>query len=495
MILSINVDILLSFVGIYFAKMFSSAEMTLQTQVDGYPMESEKIGQYQDKESVKKIQHAFSAPPPFSDHSSLIESLSNQSDLITGTENQASPSFPSKSSQSGDGETKAGFGQDHKREQQLKIENKQTAASLHADTPTPLHDNPNCVNSPTAVSKSKAEQEQTARQKSSTQPEDTEILSNVSASLPQGHGHSNSLQSQFSHPVRNEMECEQANSSAAAAELRPTTQFETTVTETHANAPAFSLQVLGHLDSFQLCLPSHHHRPQTSYDAESEPDYHEVKLACQCLHANDFSKMAEVLSPARSTVAVNFGLGLAHYKMRNFPSAIKHFVKMEDIAYADNRQVGNVYLSLYYRGEISFAKQTYLEAADLFSRSVAVFSTDTVAKRYRITSPSRSVVYAKEGASYRHAQQVLEAVKAYKNAISTAKSKRDKLSACTSLGNMYQGLGKNVLALAQYKTTIELAKELQDHVSLGWPMGTWDMRISICSRRTKLSITSKKRWI
>ena len=181
--------------------------------------------------------------------------------------------------------------------------------------------------------------------------------------------------------------------------------------------------------------------------------------------------MAEVLSPARSTVAVNFGLGLAYYKMRNFPSAIKHFVKMEDIAYADNRQVGNVYLSLYYRGEISFAKQTYLEAADLFSRSVAVFSTETVAKRYRITPPSRSVVYAKEGASYRHAQRILEAVKAYKNAISTAESKRDKLSACTSLGNMYQGLGENVLALAQYETTIELAKELQDHVSLGWAHG------------------------
>ena len=209
----------------------------------------------------------------------------------------------------------------------------------------------------------------------------------------------------------------------------------------------------------------------TELSFQNEADYRDVKLACQCLHANDYPKMIEVLSQVRATVAVTFGLGLAYYKLRKFSSAISYFLKMEEFSYTDGTTVGNVYLSLYYRGEISFSKQSYLEAASLFHKSVAAFSTNTVAVRYRITPPSKSVVYAKEGASFRHAQRILEAVKTYKNAISVAESRRDKLSACTSLGNMYQSLGENVSALAQYEITIKLAKELGDHVSLGWAHG------------------------
>ena len=253
-----------------------------------------------------------------------------------------------------------------------------------------------------------------------------------------------------------------------AIEQTPRTQFETTVSETHSDAVASSVQVFGHPESHQ---PRQGGRTEASYAAESEPDYREVQLACQFLHAGDHNKMVEVLSPVRSTVAVSFGLGLAFYKMKKFQPAIQHFVKMEEMAYSDNRKVGNVYLGLYYRGEICFSKQNYLQAAELFHRSVAVYSSDTVAPRYRITPPSKSTVYAKEGASFRHGQRILEAVKAYKNAISTAENKRDKLSASTSLGNMYQSLGENVLALAQYETTIALATELQDHVSLGWAHG------------------------
>ena len=210
--------------------------------------------------------------------------------------------------------------------------------------------------------------------------------------------------------------------------------------------------------------------PTRRNDFKYEVDNEAVSLASQCLHANDYGKMVEVLSGARSTTAVVFGLGLAHYKMRKYSPAIKYFVKMEELAHSDHS--GDVYLSLYYRGEIHFSKQSYKEAADLFHRSVLVYSGSTVvAVRYRITPPSKSVVYAKEGASYRHSQRILEAVKAYKNAISVAESRRDKLSACTSLGNLYQSLGENVSALAQYEITIKLAEELGDHVSLGWAHG------------------------
>ena len=257
-----------------------------------------------------------------------------------------------------------------------------------------------------------------------------------------------------------------------AMQDRPSIPLQVAITETHTEPPASSTShALVHADSFQTRVNDRNPSSNITHSFEREPDYQVVSLACQCLHANDYSKMVEILSPVRSTVAVSFGLGLAHYKLRKFPPAIKYFIKMEDLAHSDNTQVGNVYLSLYYRGEISFNKQSYLEAADLFHKSVTVYSGNTVAVRYRITPPSQSVVYAKEGASYRHAQRILEAVKAYKNAISVAESKRDKLSACTSLGNMYQSLGENILALAQYETTIKLAKELGDHVSLGWAHG------------------------
>ena len=210
---------------------------------------------------------------------------------------------------------------------------------------------------------------------------------------------------------------------------------------------------------------------RTELSFENEVDYHQVNLACKCLHANDYNKMIEVLLVVETTIAGSFGLGLAYYKLKKFSASISYFLKMEELSYADGTKVANVYLSLYYRGEISFSKRNYLEAANLFHKSVSAFSSSTVAVRYRITPPSKSVVYAKEGASFRHGQRILEAVKAYKNAISVAESKRDKLSACTSLGNMYQSLGENVLALEQYEVTIQLAKELGDHVSLGWAHG------------------------
>ena len=248
----------------------------------------------------------------------------------------------------------------------------------------------------------------------------------------------------------------------ASHATRPRTQISHRVPEIVDSDSASFIE--SHLDKPENFNPVHRN------DFKNEADYEAVSLASQCLHANDYGKMVEVLSVARSTTAVVFGLGLAHYKMRKYSPAVKYFVKMEELAHSCH--FGDVYLSLYYRGEIHFSKQSYKEAADLFHRSVLVYSGSTmVAVRYRITPPSKSVIYAKEGASYRHSQRILEAVKAYKNAISVAESSRDKLSACTSLGNLYQSLGENVSALAQYEITIKLAEELGDHVSLGWAHG------------------------
>ena len=255
---------------------------------------------------------------------------------------------------------------------------------------------------------------------------------------------------------------------AQPEEQQTSIQYESTVAETTTDATAHTHPVLAHSDRF---ISRHTERTLEIHDFESEPDNPIVQLASKFLHANDYNGMVDVLSTAPETVSISFGRGLAFYKMRKMEPALKHFSTMENLAYQDRRQVGSVYLSFYYRGEIYLSKQTFLEAAELFHKSVSTYSNHSIAKRFRITPPSLSVLYAKEGASFRHGQRILEAVRAYKSAISFAETRRDKLSACTSLGNMYQSLGENALALQQYEVTIKLARELQDFVSLGWAHG------------------------
>ena len=65
----------------------------------------------------------------------------------------------------------------------------------------------------------------------------------------------------------------------------------------------------------------------------------------------------------------------------------------------------------------------------------------------------------------------MAAVKSYKKAIELGITAKDKLAACTSLGNLYQSLGDNQNAMKQYEETIQLAKELNDFVYLGWAHG------------------------
>ena len=205
--------------------------------------------------------------------------------------------------------------------------------------------------------------------------------------------------------------------------------------------------------NLQKYVGQHPSPRQCSY--ENEPDYQCVSLACQCLHTKDYSKMVDILSPVhsvRSTVAVVFGLGLACYKMRDFLRAEEHFIAMEKQANHSNH-VGNVYLSLYYRGEIRFSRQSFLEAACLFHKSACLYSGSTVAIRYQIIPPSQSEVYAKECASYKHA-------------ISNAENDTDKLRACTELGNFYKSQDKNALALEEYKNASKLAEPLQQFESL-----------------------------
>ena len=59
------------------------------------------------------------------------------------------------------------------------------------------------------------------------------------------------------------------------------------------------------------------------------------------------------------------------------------------------------------------------------------------------------------------------AVQAYRQAIATANSKKDKLSAHTNLGNPFQSVGGNISALTLHQTVRRVAR-----LCLPW-LGTW----------------------
>ena len=210
-------------------------------------------------------------------------------------------------------------------------------------------------------------------------------------------------------------------------------------------------------------------KPARSY--QSEPDFLAVKSASDCLHAQDYIRMIVVLSRERPSIAVHFGRGLAYYKLKKHQEAIQNFTSMDQLTSMDLSENANVYLAHYYLAEIDFSCNRYRNAAKHYHKASRAYSTETVAKRYRIVQPTLAIIHSKQGSALRHAQLIMEAVKAYKAALNVAESKKDQLTAYTSLGNLYQSLGENSTALIQYEHTIVLAEELHDYVSLGWAYG------------------------
>ncbi len=218
-------------------------------------------------------------------------------------------------------------------------------------------------------------------------------------------------------------------------------------------------------------IPSTQGREAPVRSYTSEPDYHAVKLAADCLHAQDYSRMIMALSKETPTIAVLFGCGLAHYKLRKYKDAVKNFTEMDQLASMNLSENGNIYLSQYYLGEISFTQNQHQKAAQHYRKASRAYTTESVAKRYRIVQTSLATIYSKQGSALRQAQKIMEAVKAYKEALKVASTKKDKLAAFTSLGNLYQSLGENASALVQYEHTITLSEELGDFISLGWAHG------------------------
>ena len=203
-----------------------------------------------------------------------------------------------------------------------------------------------------------------------------------------------------------------------------------------------------------------------------------INKAVDCLHAGYYSQMLEVLKfgkvppplPAEIAMAAQFGCALAYYKLEKYSEAAKHLESLKTTA-ASVHSCGNESIASVYLGDIEFTQSRYTEAAKHYSHALKLYKSDNLGKEYRLIVPTFSAISAKLGTAFRNTSKVLDAVQAYRQAIATADSERDKLSAHTSLGNLFQSVGENASALAEYEHSIKLSEELRDYVSLGWAHG------------------------
>ena len=205
-----------------------------------------------------------------------------------------------------------------------------------------------------------------------------------------------------------------------------------------------------------------------------------IKEAAAALHAGDYTAMLRCLLPddhlrelsPKERIAVIFGQGVALFKRAKLKDAAREFLRCEKEAKSVDFQADAAICHVYL-GDICFTRQDYLKAAKHCTMAVKLYNPNCIATYcYGISIPTISAIYAKCGSSYRNAHQVASAVEMYKKAIDCAHTlSKDKLSAHTGLGNLYQSLGENKSALTEYKESIRLAKELRDFVLLGWAHG------------------------
>ena len=228
------------------------------------------------------------------------------------------------------------------------------------------------------------------------------------------------------------------------------------------------------------CSPPGHTSTLPKVGDSSQSTFGPIKEAAAALHAVDYMAMLrclllddhlQKLAP-QERIAVIFGQGVALFKLAKLSDAAKKFVQCEKEAEAAGFQ-SDAAICHVYLGDIQFARRDYSKAAKHYTTAVRLYSPKCIAAGwYGMSIPAVSAIYAKCGSAYRNAHQVANAVEMYKKAIDCAHPlSKDKLSAHTSLGNLYQSLGENKSALTEYEESIHLAKELRDFVSLGWAHG------------------------
>ena len=241
----------------------------------------------------------------------------------------------------------------------------------------------------------------------------------------------------------------------------------------HSSLPelVFTLQ---HSNS-QAFRSAHQH---TLSVAEQREHKDHIRTAAELLHAQKYQRIFSLAYegrpppnlPPETHVAYVFITGLAYYKLGNNKDSLSYFQQCLRLAEEYGRE-GDVTLSCIYIGDIEFAQRNYLAASEQYQRALHHYSRDTVARDFRMILPTQSALCAKRGSALKNASKVVDAIAAYEEAIARAESKKDKLSAHTSLGNLFQSVGENARAVTEYEHSIQLATDLQDFVSLGWAHG------------------------
>ena len=209
--------------------------------------------------------------------------------------------------------------------------------------------------------------------------------------------------------------------------------------------------------------------PETEYNLDILPKF---------LHGRNYTQIIQFFGEISNRlpqlqddfILLHFVTGIANFKLSEYKEARRHFQECERAA----KQVfknGDVMLCNAYLGDIEYADQSYSEAAQYYKAAIKYYSPESMADMLRLSSPTLSAIHAKCASTFRNMSNLVEAMYEYRMAIDMAQTNRNRLTAHTSLGNVYQCMNDNSSALKEYNISITLAEMLGDYVILGWIHG------------------------
>ena len=203
--------------------------------------------------------------------------------------------------------------------------------------------------------------------------------------------------------------------------------------------------------------------------------------AAECLCSEQYRHIIQLLGQlnhhhscttqhCHAVLSKEFGMGLGYYKLANYHLAMEHFTEYLRLARTHHR-AADASLAHVYLGDISALRSDYSSAADQYLDAIKTHGANNACSSFKLTMPSVSSLYTKQGTVLKQAFQMVNAVKAFSKAIQTALDGKSKLSAHNSLGNVLQSMGDYSGALEQYEESTKLAVKVDDLVSLGWSHG------------------------
>ena len=177
-----------------------------------------------------------------------------------------------------------------------------------------------------------------------------------------------------------------------------------------------------------------------------------------------------------------FGLGICHYREKNFPAAVKYLEELERVA-TEHNAAADVAVSFIYRGEIHLAQGKYQTAYKMFTRARTTYGTDHVAHLFGIVILSKTSVIIKAANCQIHlknigkAKELLhtavdlafrsrESVESssislnHKDAVTVIALYKDEIAARTSLGNLYLNTSDCSKSIEEYRIALKLQDKL-----------------------------------